>query len=71
MGSTDVGFTALSYALSKEGKKGCYWPIPEAPPVVQKACILKRTENRDAAELFLKFLGSNDIKPILKKYGYR
>jgi len=71
MGGADVGFTALSYALSSDGKKGCYWPLSEAPPVVQEACILKVTKNRVAAERFLQFLTSEEVKPILEKYGYR
>ncbi|RUM88031.1 MAG: molybdate ABC transporter substrate-binding protein, partial [Thermodesulfatator sp.] len=71
IGGVDLSFTALSYALSDEGKRGCYWPIPEAPSVVQEACILKRTPQKAAASKFLKFLTSNKVKPVLEKYGYR
>lgn len=71
MKGADVGFTALSYALSNEGKKGCYWSLSEAPPVIQEACVLKGTKDRATAERFLQFLTSEEIKPVLKKYGYR
>ena len=68
----DAGFTALSCALSDEGKKGCYWTIPEAPPIVQKACILKGAGKKQAAaRQFLHFLTSEEIRPVLERYGYR
>ncbi len=71
MGGADVGFTALSYALSNDGKKGCWWPLPEAPAITQEACILKMAKNKVAAKRFLRFLTSGEVKPILRKYGYR
>ncbi len=71
MGGADIGFTALSYALSNKGRKGCWWPLTEAPAVIQEACILKVTRNRAAAKRFLRFLTSDKAKPVLKRYGYR
>ncbi len=71
MRGADAGFTSLSYALGPEGVKGCYWPIPEAPPVIQEVCILKRTQKRRAAEKFLNFLTSGEIRHVLAEYGYR
>ena len=69
--SAEVGFCAYSSALSDKGKGGCFYPVPEAPTVVQAACILKRTENRSAAEQFAAFVQSPEAQKIKEKYGYR
>ncbi len=69
--SADVGFCAYSSALSEKGKKGCFYEVPEAPTIVQAACILKRTENRSAAERFVTFIQSPQARKIKEKYGYR
>ncbi|MDD5723173.1 MAG: molybdate ABC transporter substrate-binding protein [Syntrophales bacterium] len=69
--SADVGFCAYSSALSDTGKGGCFYTVPEAPQIVQAACILKRTENRSAAKKFVTFMGSPEAQKIKEKYGYR
>lgn len=69
--SADAGFCAYSSALSDKGSKGCYYEVPEAPPIVQAACILKRTENKTAAEKFMEFVSSPSVAGIKEKYGYR
>lgn len=69
--SADVGFCAYSSALSDKGKSGCFYTVPEAPATVQSACILKRTENRSAAERFVVFVKSPEAQKIREKYGYR
>ncbi|HOP34973.1 MAG TPA: molybdate ABC transporter substrate-binding protein [Syntrophales bacterium] len=69
--SADAGFCAYSSALSDKAKGGFFYPVPEAPPIVQAACVLKRTENRPAAEKFAAFLDSPEAKEIKEKYGYR
>lgn len=68
--STDAGFCALSSALSTQGKKGCYFFIEQAPIIVQKACILKDSKKRQAAEMFVKFLCSPEARAIKENYGY-
>jgi molybdate transport system substrate-binding protein len=70
-GSVDAGFCALSAALSEAGRKGCYMPIDEAPPIVQGACLLKRTAQRSAAGKLAAFLTSPDADTVKKKYGYK
>ncbi|MDI9569533.1 MAG: molybdate ABC transporter substrate-binding protein [Pseudomonadota bacterium] len=70
-GSVNGGFCALSHALTTEGGKGCHFPIPEAPPIVQSACLLKRTAKRPAAEEFIRFLASPEAAAVKKKYGYK
>jgi molybdate transport system substrate-binding protein len=69
-GGTVMSFTSLSFTLSEQGKKGCYYTIEESQPVRQAACILKKARNRDAAEAFSAFLLSPEAIEIRKKYGY-
>jgi len=70
-GAVDLTFTALSYALSEEGKKGTTWLIPEAPPIVQAACVLKRTNRKSNIEMFVAFLKSQKVQGLIAKYGYQ
>ncbi len=70
-GSVDAGFCALSATTSAEGRKGCFFSVDNAPPIVQGACLLKRTAHREAAERFAVFLASPGAVAIKKKYGYR
>jgi molybdate transport system substrate-binding protein len=70
-GSVDAGFCALSSTLSEEGRKGCFFSVDEAPPIVQSACLLKRTTRKKATEEFIRFLSSPEADSVKKKYGYR
>ena len=70
-GSVDAGFCALSSTLSDEGRKGCSFSVEEAPPIVQSACLLKRTTRQKAAGEFNRFLFSPEARVIKMKYGYR
>lgn len=68
-GSADLGFIALSLALSDKGKQGVYWMIPDAEEVVQKGCVVKRTKNSVAA--FLAFFEQESTRSILNEFGYK
>jgi molybdate transport system substrate-binding protein len=68
--SADAGFCALSSAYSEQDRKGCYVVIPEAPEVVQSACILNRTKQKEAALAFVKFLSSAEANALSRRYGY-
>jgi molybdate transport system substrate-binding protein len=70
-GSVDAGFIALSFTLSEEGRQGCFFSVDEAPPIVQSACLLKRTTRQKAAGEFIRFLSSPEATAIKKKYGDR
>ncbi len=61
-GSVDAGFCALSSTLSDEGRKGCSFSVEEAPPIVQSACLLKRTTRQKAAGEFIRFLSSPEAR---------
>lgn len=69
-GAADAGFCAYSYMFTPEGKKGCFVQVKEAPKVIQKACILKSTQHKQAAQKFAAFLGSPTVAAIKHKYGY-
>ncbi len=69
-GAVDAGFCAFSSTLSEEGKNGCYLPVEQAADIIQAACILRRTENRSAAERFAAFLCSSEVEAIKRKGGY-
>lgn len=70
-GSVDAGFCALSSALSAQGTRGCYLVVSEAPPVVQAACVLNRTQRKTAAAKFAAFLVSPEANQVKKRYGYK
>jgi molybdate transport system substrate-binding protein len=70
MGSVSMSFTAGSFTVSSHGQKGCFWSVPEADAVIQKACIIKRSEKKDTAEQFLAFLHSPEAREVLLRYKY-
>ncbi|PKN86928.1 MAG: molybdate ABC transporter substrate-binding protein [Deltaproteobacteria bacterium HGW-Deltaproteobacteria-1] len=69
--SVDAGFCALSASVNPEGLKGCFYALPEAPDVVQAACVAKNAKNKQGAELFAGYLLSEHALKIKQKYGYR
>lgn len=69
--AVDAAFCAFSSVVSELGKKGCYYEIPEAPEIVQSACIVKQAKNRAGAERFAAFLLSAPAAAVKAKYGYR
>ena len=70
-GATTFSFAALSYALSDVGKSGQYWSIPQAPPVVQKGCILTKSGGSTSAQQFFDFIFSPAAREIIAAYGYQ
>jgi len=69
--SADLGFCAYSSTYSAYGRKGCVYMIPEAPPVIQAACVLTNTANRKAAEQYAAFLLSPEAVTVKARYGYK
>lgn len=67
----DCAFCAFSSVVSEQGKKGCHYEVPEAPEIVQSACIVKQTKDRTGAERLAAFLISAPAAAIKLKYGYR
>lgn len=69
--AVDAGFCALSSAVSAQGAKGCFYQVEEAPEVVQSACVLKRTKNRQTADHFAAFLLSPEAEAINARFGFK
>ena len=69
--AVDAGFCSLSAAYSDEGKKGCYYPVSQAPEIVQAACVLKKSSADPAVTRFAAFLVSPEASRIKAGYGYR
>lgn len=70
-GAVQASFCALSSASTEQGRKGCYFRVDLSPPVKQAACILTRTQNRQAVERFAAFLMGEKAGRIKERYGYR
>ncbi|WP_022662434.1 molybdate ABC transporter substrate-binding protein [Paucidesulfovibrio longus] len=70
-GAADAGFCAYSSVFTEEGGKGCFLAVPEAPEVIQAACVLKSAPHPDAAAEFVKFLGTPEVAAVKAKYGYK
>jgi molybdate transport system substrate-binding protein len=69
-GAVDASFTSLSFALSKEGRKGRYWELPATADVDQWGCIRAASQQRAAAEKFVQVLQSARVKELLNTNGY-
>ena len=69
--AVDGAFCAFSSVFSEQERKGCHYEIPEAPEIVQSACVLKQAEDRVGAERFTAFLLSPPAATIKTKFGYR
>ncbi len=72
-GSADVGIVALSLALSPNMKdKGRYAEIPSGDyPSIEQACvILKSSQQKDTAKVFLNFIKTPPIAKLFQNYGF-
>lgn len=72
-GNAEVGFIALSLALSPEMvSKGKYYLLPESvcSPIPQAAVLIKGQEKNEEADNFLNYMISSKCNDIWKKYGY-
>lgn len=70
-GSVELGFTALSLALSDKGREGIFWRLPEAALVVQKGCIISKTTHGDEMAALLNFFKQQSVQSILNEFGYQ
>lgn len=70
-GAADAGLCAYSSTFTDKGKEGRFIMIEDAPPVIQSACVLKNAPNPDAAAAFARFLATDEVTAIKRKYGYR
>lgn len=70
-GAATMGFCALSDAVSRIGKEGCYLEVTGAPPVIHSGCVLKKSKLGKTARLFIDFMRSPGAEKIKKEYGFR
>jgi len=71
-GNAQVGIIALALAISPPMKDGKRWDIPAEMhlPIEQAAIVLRNARNKDAAQVFLKFVKGAPSRTILSKYGF-
>lgn len=72
-GAADAGIVALSLALSPNMKdKGRFVEIPaESYPAIEQACVIVKASQKKAdAAMFLEFVKSAGASELLKRYGF-
>jgi len=69
-GSAELAMVSVSFALSDKGREGVYYAVPEAAPVEQYGCVMRRGKNKKIAERFRQFLLGETGQAVLRKYGY-
>jgi len=72
-GNADAGILALSLALAPAMRsQGRYFEIPQEsyPRLQQAAVILRSAKHKELARRYLAFLKSEEIKSLLKGYGF-
>lgn len=71
-GNAQVGFVALSLAVSPAMKSGNKWEVPADtyPPIQQAVVVLKSSNNKEAARKFVEFVKSSGGREILVRYGF-
>jgi molybdate transport system substrate-binding protein len=72
-GNVDVGLVALSLVLSPTLKNRGRWiPVPDElyTPIEQGAVLTRRGTSNSAAVSYLEFLGSDEAREIMKRFGY-
>ncbi|MEZ5386581.1 MAG: molybdate ABC transporter substrate-binding protein [Prosthecobacter sp.] len=73
-GAADIGFLALSHAVSDKIKdKGRWWEVPADafPAIEQGMIILKRTPNAAAARVFRDFVLGEAGGKVLQCHGFK
>ena len=70
-GNAEIGFLALSLAMAPE-MKGTYFllDIKSYKPVEQAMVLIKGWESKPEAARLMRFILSDDCKPVFRKYGF-
>lgn len=72
-GNAELGFIALSqYETTIEKSRGSHWLVDQTlyDPIQQGAVLLKKSENRPAAQTFIEWLRSPPALQIIEEFGY-
>jgi molybdate transport system substrate-binding protein len=70
--NAQLGFVAMSQALSETGKSGSRWEVPDSlhEPILQDAVLLKHGNGNTVAIAFMEFLHSAQAQDVIKSFGY-
>jgi len=70
-GNAEVGFIALALAMAP-GMKGTYFLLDTKSykPVEQAMVLMKNWQSNPEATKFMKFVLSDECKPVFEKYGF-
>jgi molybdate transport system substrate-binding protein len=72
-GNAQLGFVAMSQVYEDgKFKSGSAWIVPDRlhSPIRQDAVILDKGRNKPAVEAMVRFLKSNQVKQLIRQYGY-
>lgn len=73
-GNAAIGMIAYSQILKPGHQKidTDFWVIPESmhAPIRQNAVLLNHAKNNAAAKIFMRYLGSEKAKTIIRSFGY-
>ncbi len=71
--ASELGLTALSYAIHNKTKKNTYWKIPKYlyPTIKQSAILLKNENDNKLNKSLFNYMKIKKTKNIIKKYGYK
>ncbi len=71
-GGAELGFVALSQVISFKIPRESYWIVSPNlySPIRQDAILLNSGKGVDAAEVFLSYLKSDEVRAMILSYGY-
>jgi molybdate transport system substrate-binding protein len=71
-GNAQIGFVALSLAVSPAMSSGKRWEVPQDsyPPLVQAVVVLKNSPNKIAADKFITFLRTETARATFLRFGF-
>lgn len=71
-GNADIGFVALSLAMSPSMKSGRFVEVPAAsyPPIRQAVVVVKASKKQELARRFMEYFRSKQSAETLQQYGF-
>jgi molybdate transport system substrate-binding protein len=71
-GNAQIGFVALSLAVSPAMSSGKRWEVPQNsyPSLVQAVVVLKNSPNKIAANKFIAFLRTETARATFLRFGF-
>jgi molybdate transport system substrate-binding protein len=71
-GNAQIGFVALSLAVSPAMSSGKRWEVPQDsyPRIIQAAVVLKNSPNKIASDKFIAFLRTETARATFLRFGF-